>query len=263
MVRDENGQLAHLRPQDILPRVEIFGQHEISELTRSSEKRTLLLHRFIDRDESLDRRKASVRRSLAQTRRSILDVQSELRQIEAPLATLPALEETLVRHQDAGREDRLRERSLLVREERVLASMPDRVQTFRGSLNALREELPVDLVFLSPGALEDLPGRGILADAEPVLERLSADLEQVAKLLGKHSSAPTKESRTFKVGGRHGSRKSKSSVRIYCAPCRSRQWMDRNLSACGAKSRDSGLGRSIALCGSGRKSNLQTGTLSC
>ena len=184
VVWDENGRLSHLLPQDILPRVEIFGQHEISELTRSPEKRTLLLYRFIDRDESLDRRKASVRRSLEQTRRSIMDVWSELRQIEDQLATLPALEETLVRYQNAGLEDRLQERSLLVREERVLDSIPERVQIFRDSLDLLRQELPMDLVFLSSRALKDLPGRAILADAEPVLERLSADLEQVAKLLG-------------------------------------------------------------------------------
>ncbi len=184
VVRDEKGQLSNLLPRDILPHVEIFGQHEISELARDPEKRTLLLNRFIDRDETLERRKASVRRNLEQTRRSIVDVRCELQQTDDQLATLPALEETLIRYQDAGLENRLWQRSLLVREERVLDSIPERVKTFHDSLDSLRQELPMDLVFLSPKALENLPGKTILAEAEPVLKKLSADLEQVANLLG-------------------------------------------------------------------------------
>ena len=33
LVRDDQGEVSNLSPQDVLPRVEVFGQHEISELT--------------------------------------------------------------------------------------------------------------------------------------------------------------------------------------------------------------------------------------
>ena len=183
IVHDDSGQISSLLPEDILPRVEIYGQHEISELARSPEKRTLLLKRFVQHDESLARRKASVRRDLEQTRKSIIDVRTELQYIDDQLAMLPSLEETLVRYQEAGLEDRLRERSLLLREERILDSIPERVLMFRECLETLRQGLPIDRVFLSARALEDLPGKTILADADPILERLSNDLEQVANLL--------------------------------------------------------------------------------
>ena len=38
VVRDEDGQVSNLNPDDILPRVEVYGQHEISELTSSRER---------------------------------------------------------------------------------------------------------------------------------------------------------------------------------------------------------------------------------
>lgn len=183
VVRDESGQVSNLVPEEVLPRVEVYGQHEISELTRSREKLTRLLDRFVEREESLGRRKADLRRELEKTRRSILDVRAELQQIEERLAALPGLEETLKRFQEAGLEDRLREQSLLVREERVLQSIPERLQTFHECLENLRRELPIDRVFLSPKALEELPGKAILASANDVLERLSRDLEQVARQL--------------------------------------------------------------------------------
>ena len=183
IVRDEDRQISNLLPQDIFPRVEIYGQHEISELTKSREKLTSLLNRFVQPEASLPRRKANVRWGLEQTRRSVLEVQAELRQIDDRLAALPRLEETLSRYQEADLEARLQERILLVREERVFDSIPERLSTFRECLEMLRQGLPIDRAFLSERALSELPGKAILADADPVLERLSQDLEQVANLL--------------------------------------------------------------------------------
>ena len=183
VVRDDSGQISSLLAHDILPGVEIYGQHEISEITRSPEKLTSLLNRFVARDESLDRRKLSVRRDLEQTRRAIVDTQSELNQIEERLAALPGLEETLERYREAGLEERLGEQSLLVREERVLDTIPERLQVFRDLLETLRQELPIDRAFLSPKALEELPGREILSGGDQIFERLSNDLEQAAQLL--------------------------------------------------------------------------------
>ena len=183
VVREERGEVSGLLPEEILPRVEVYGQHEISELTRSREKLTRLLHRFVKQDADLGRRKADLRRSLEKTRRSILDVRADLRQIDERLAALPGVEETLKRFRDAGLEDRLREQSLLVREERVLNSIPERLEPFRECLNLLRQELPIDRLFLSQKSLTDLPGKEILAGANAILESLNADLEKVVQQL--------------------------------------------------------------------------------
>ncbi len=180
VVRDETGQVSSPLPAEILPGVEVYGQHEISGLTRNSEKLARLLDRFVERDPSLTRRKADVRRDLEKTRRSILDVRAERGQIEERLATLPGLEETLDRFREAGLEDRLRERSLIVREERVLDPISERLEPLRECLERLRQETPIDRVFLSPKALEGLPGKEIIAEADGILERLSRDIEELA-----------------------------------------------------------------------------------
>ena len=69
--------------------MEVFGQHEISELTKSREKLTRLLDRFVERDDSLLQQKADLLSSLEKSRRDVLDARAELRQIEEQLATLP------------------------------------------------------------------------------------------------------------------------------------------------------------------------------
>ena len=183
VVREESGRISSLLPGEILPRVEIYGQHEISELARSPEKLTSLLDRFAQSDEGLERRKASVIRDLEQNRRALIDTRSELQQIDEQLAALPGLEETLTRYQEAGLEDRLGEQSMLVREESILGSIQDRLQGFRENLTELRQELPIDRTFLSAKALEGLSGKDILAEGNEVLERLSRDVEKISNLL--------------------------------------------------------------------------------
>ena len=58
IVKDESGEVLTLSPRDVMPGVEVFGQHEISELTKSREKLTLLLQRFVERDPTLAGRKS-------------------------------------------------------------------------------------------------------------------------------------------------------------------------------------------------------------
>ena len=183
LVREASGEVTHLAPLDILPKVEVYGQHEISELSKSPEKRTRLLHRFVESDESLGKRRESLRRELVKNRRALSDARADIVSIEERLSALPSLEETLLRFQEAGLEDRLREQSLLVREERVLDSVPRRIAPFREALETLQRELPIDRTFLSEKALEALPGKPVLSRANEVLADLETCLAGISKQL--------------------------------------------------------------------------------
>jgi hypothetical protein len=65
----------------------------------------------------------------------------------------------------------------------VLASIPERLAPFRECLKSLKSEIPIDRVFLSAKALEDLPGREILARANEVFAQLDRDVERIAQEL--------------------------------------------------------------------------------
>src|SRR5205814_6023126 len=94
VVKDELGNVLNLSPRDVAPGVEVFGQHEISELTKSREKLTLLLERFVERDPNAGTQKAKLRLELERSRGRICDVQREMKLIEERLSLLPGLEET-------------------------------------------------------------------------------------------------------------------------------------------------------------------------
>jgi DNA repair ATPase RecN len=184
VVKDEAGEVLTLSPRDVMPGVEVFGQHEISELTKSPEKLTLLLERFVDRDPSLSGRKSKVRLELERSRSRIVDARREIKRLEERLATLPGLEETQKRFQQAGLEERLKEKSLLIREERLFSNLEERLDQYRTVQSELVEALPIDTAFVSDKALEGLPNADILVEIERVLGTLSTRLKALGDQFG-------------------------------------------------------------------------------
>lgn len=177
LVRDSDGKISNLLPLDILPNIELYGQHEISELAKNHERRTRLLDRFVEQKSSLIQDKIDAKHCLGKTRKSFLDTEEELQRLEERLATLPGLEETLKRFQDSGLEERLREKSSLVREEQIFESIPSRLQPFNECLDVFEQDLPIDRAFLSPAALDGLPNKEILLEMHSVLDCLSSELK--------------------------------------------------------------------------------------
>lgn len=180
VVRTETGETSDLRPLDVVPGAEVYGQHEISELTKSPEKLTRLLDRFVLMDETASARRAEIRGELKRSRTRIVDIQSELADIGDQLAALPGLEERLKRFKAAGVQEQLKDRSLLVTEEQVLKTATDRLEPYARVASDLRKKLPVDASFASAEATKELPAAETLAGLASVLEALDADMDRAA-----------------------------------------------------------------------------------
>lgn len=183
VVRESNGNLSTLAPGDVVSGIEVYGQHEISEIATSPDKLVCLLDRFVPRKTSSSEKRETLRRNLARTRQSIVNIDDHLREIDAQLGSLASLEETLGRYKEAKLDDKLRERTLFVREERVLRAIEERFTPFRECLEALRNEIPIDRTILSAESLNGLPSSTLLAGANQPLQRLDEKLGKVMREL--------------------------------------------------------------------------------
>ncbi len=178
VVRDRSGNVLELTPQDILPDVQLFGQHEISELTKSEEKLTKLLERFVDGSDSTDGRKSELSNRLARSQAKILSLQREAKQVGERLAALPGLKETLKRYEQSGLQEKMKERSALVSEERLFTTAAERLEPLRETLETFEQLLPIDTEFVSAKALADLPNAVILGGVRKALSVANAALQE-------------------------------------------------------------------------------------
>lgn len=185
VIKDEAGNVLNLSPRDVVPGVEVFGQHEISELTKSREKLTLLLERFIEHDPNAGARKSKLRLDLEKSRARIGSLQKEIKQADERLALLPGLEETQKRFKEAGLEEKLKEKSLLVREERILTAMKERLAPFTEAHNGFQEILPVDMAFLGDKAMEGLLNADLLSKGNAILQRFSTQMQNISGQIAK------------------------------------------------------------------------------
>ncbi len=184
VVKDDTGQVLSVSPRDVMPGVELFGQHEIAELAKSRDKLTVLLERFVTHDPQRASRKSALRLALERSRRRIVESRSEINALDERLAALPGLEETLKSYEPSGLEERLKEKSRLVREERWFSDVEERLEPVRAHHRDLSEALPIDTAFALGKAIEGLPNADILAEIEPLLGSLSARLADVRDQLG-------------------------------------------------------------------------------
>ena len=193
VVKDETGKVLVLAPRDVVRGVEVFGQHEISELTKYPEKLTRLLDRFVEVDSNTASRKSRLRADLERSRAGVANVQREVKLVDERLAALPSLEETLKRFQEAGLEERLKEKSQLVREERVLTTAGERLDPVRSAYQELAGVVPIDTAFASAKAVEGLPNAELLTQAEGILNRLTERLRHTAQQIANDITATEKE----------------------------------------------------------------------
>jgi ABC-type lipoprotein export system ATPase subunit len=177
VVRDETGNILGVAPSDVLPLIDIYGQHEIAELARDNTKLTHLLHRFLPPRHETEQERNALSRDLKNSRQQLLKIDQQLEDIEQRLTHLPRLQETLRQYKAAGIEEKLTQQTRLQREGRLFSTVNEQLQPIDGLLSELRSSIPLDRDYISAGALKDYPNASLL-------NRLNGPLEKVDQAVG-------------------------------------------------------------------------------
>ncbi|MEB2283602.1 MAG: phosphoesterase [Polyangiaceae bacterium UTPRO1] len=199
VVKDSADQPLPYKPADVIPRAQVFGQHEISELTKDGEKLTRLLDRFIASDDAAQVNKGEKKQGLADSRKLVADAADKLTKFDEKLAALPKLEETLKRFQEAGLEEKMKDKSLLIREEQLLKQADGVVGRVRQLASTLRAATPLDVAFLDTIS-DALPSAEKLRRLKATFATLQLAVEQAAKSIDDAVSVVDAERVAFQTG---------------------------------------------------------------
>ncbi|WP_316200663.1 MULTISPECIES: TrlF family AAA-like ATPase [unclassified Bradyrhizobium] len=188
-VRDQSGELLqNVKPQAVLGNLEVYGQHEISELTRFPEKLAQLLRRFTEPTADKSAAKAGLREELERSRTAVTTEETEIGRIEEALAALPALKEHLKRFAAAGLDEKLKDKTQIDKEGRLFEDAMEMV----GKASELAAEVLAQGTADGPIVGDDakeLPNGVIVAK----LDKVQKDLLQKITAAGKAIEAAVKE----------------------------------------------------------------------
>jgi hypothetical protein len=192
-VRDHNGDLLDgVTPRAILGNIEVYGQHEISELTRQPDKLAELLRRFTEptADPSVDT--GEIQLALEKSRVGIIAEMEEIERIEEALAAMPTLQERLKRFAAAGLDARLEEKTLMDSESRLFEAAGLMVAKAEETAAATRAA-PIDgSALLTAEGKAELPNAEMLQELNAIQTTLAGRVRRGADYIAFAATAAAK-----------------------------------------------------------------------
>lgn len=138
VVKDESGTATSLQPVDVIANVEIFGQHELAELTNDNSKVASMLQRFQGSGDLTDEHSETLSK-LTQNREKLTRAEEGRTQLEDELTDIPRLEEQVRHYTDTDVPTRLKEVTRLTQDDAVFTEAGARVTAAQESLTALTD----------------------------------------------------------------------------------------------------------------------------
>lgn len=181
VVRDQSGNVISATPVEVIGSFEVFGQHEISELTRQPDKLAEILRRFTNPSTGNSGERERMKERLRASRLAIEAAQAELSRIDDALAALPGLRENLRRFATAGLEEKLAEKTSIDLEARVFEAAVGAASDLSGAAEALLDSIE-EASFLPSDAVH-LPNRELLKSLDEVAGELTRARRKAANYL--------------------------------------------------------------------------------
>jgi len=204
-VYDESGEVLPIHPAEILPDVEIFGQHEIAEIAQDRAKQRQLLQRFRDPELAAksEAGKSELLRALQLNRQELLQTQRERETLAEKLSRLPAIEEKLRRYKELGIETKLKMQADFTREEALLKSSREGLPLIKKALEQLRRTLAQNSGKTETALLAELPNADLWARLEKTLsgfqEKMQHHLDDAGEILGETEIALFEIAEAWKI----------------------------------------------------------------
>lgn len=177
-VKDQNGDIiADLMPLDIVPGLEVYGQHEISELTRDKAKLAGIMKRFVGDDAQTSVDMDDIKSRLIESRSGIAGKRQKISELDQALVALPGLREKLKRFKATKLKEHAEEKTAVQAEARLLENVASKIAELKELADNLLPTKEAAEAVLPQEADQKLPNRSTL---EP-LQTIAQDVDDACR----------------------------------------------------------------------------------
>ena len=180
IVLDSAGVRTKLTPEDAVGPVEVFGQHELAELSGDSDSIAELIRRFngsAGEDPALE----DVRKRLRENREKLRKAEEAKVELEEELAQADRLEEQLDRYKDTDVPGKLRGHAQIASDQAVFTEGTSRIAAVRTLLDQYRKSSSLMNLDAVIDNIEGVPQMERLSRVKTALEALRRVLEELGE----------------------------------------------------------------------------------
>nr|WP_198950221.1 hypothetical protein [Kineosporia sp. A_224] len=179
IVRDASGSATNLKPEDIVPRIEIFGQHELAELANDPARVATMLQRFTGAGGP-DEKYQETLAQLADNRAQLQKYEAAKETLENELADIPRLDEQIKQYDTTDVPRKLAAQQRLELDQAVIEEVVDRIRGARTALvNVTDPQLSTDLT-ADYENVDESPQNALLKRATAATSELANRLDAIA-----------------------------------------------------------------------------------
>ncbi len=175
IVKNAEGGISHLLPEDILPDVKLLGQNEILDIAKDDAEKLSLIQSFLPDSSKLDENLQRIKREMANNREQRVKANEEFDRLESEVQKKPKLEEQLEHFKKLGIEQKLKNAKQIEKEKNIQASIEGQIEKVEVWLE--RYEEVFDLEFLQETRIESLPNKTIFEKERDIFEKLKGHLD--------------------------------------------------------------------------------------
>ncbi len=191
VVQNEQGDVSHLSPKEILPEIELLGQNEILEIEKGEDAKLALINNFLPDSSQFDADMAKIKRMLEINRDKLIRANEEFELLDEAVSKEYTLKEKATQFRKLGIEDKLKNTPLLEREKAIQIKIKEQFDLVEKWIMDYQEIF--DLAFLQDTHLAELPNKASIVETRKILEDLQKTLgnlaEQASKALQKARSS--------------------------------------------------------------------------
>lgn len=177
VVKDASGTRTPLRPVDVVPGLEVFGQHELAELAQDKNLMAQMVSRIAGSPAAAERRPA-ILRDLADNRAALAKVEQDQLALEDELGDIPRLTEQAEQFASSALAEKLESKQRLSSDEAVFDELLHRLDRVVGGTAALDAQVLVASARGDLPGIESSPRRELLLRARAALTQVSDVVER-------------------------------------------------------------------------------------
>ena len=172
-VKDQNCDIIQdLKPLDLVPGLEVYGQHEISELTRDKAKLADILKRFVGDDDQIAVEMDGIRSRLTASRGGIAGKRQKIAELDESLAALPGLREKLKRFQATNLKEYAEEKTAVQAEARLLEKVAGNITELKKLADDILPATATAELILPTETHQELPHRSTLEPLQIIAQNV-------------------------------------------------------------------------------------------
>ncbi len=183
IVKNNQGEVSHLIPRDILPDIELLGQNEILEIEKDEDAKLSLIDNFLPNSDRFNTDMAEIKRRLADNRNKLIKANEELERLDEAISKEDKLKEKVTQFKKLGVEDKLKNAKLIEKEKIIQAKIKeqfDAVEKWTKSYQSI-----FDLTFLRETDLAELPNESSMVATRKIFEDLQKTLSDLIEQANK------------------------------------------------------------------------------